>query len=234
MCAADPRGEQAPSPYGRLVLERTRRLWEKQDQHVGDRRRLFAAVAGAVDVDTVLYPGSYVDIAPSFIWPSVTYIDVDRRAERFFADEGGVSELLVEHGVDPDHHAVRFVHADYTDDLDLADCSFDLLVSLYAGFVSEHCTRYLRPGGFLLVNPSHGDAAMASLNSRFRLRGVVVSRSGRYSVRTKELDTYLVPKRDVEVTVELLHETGRGVAYSKSPFAYLFEHVSCPTAAGSR
>ncbi len=173
----------------------------------------------------MLYPGSYVDIAPSFIWPSVTYVDVDRRAGRFFADEGGVSELLVEHGVDPDHHAVCFVHADYTDDLDLADRSFGLLVSLYAGFVSEHCTRYLRPGGFLLVNPSHGDAAMASLDSRFRLRGVVVSRSGRYSVQATDLDTYLVPKRDVEITAEFLHETGRGVAYTKSPFAYLFERV---------
>ncbi len=208
------------------MLERTRRLWEKQDQHVGDRHRLFAAVAEAVDVGTVLYPGSYVDLAPSFIWPSVTYVDVDRRAEQFFADEDGVTHLLVEHGVDPDRRAVRFEAADYTDDLDLDDGSFDLLVSLYAGFVSEHCTRYLRPGGFLLVNSSHGDAAMASLDPRFRLRGVVDSRAGRYTVRTDDLDTYFVPKRDIDVTVELLHETGRGVAYTKSPFAYLFERLA--------
>jgi len=118
---------------------------------------------------------------------------------------------------------VRFIHDNYTNDLDLAEESFDLLVSLYAGFISEHCTRYIRPGGFLLVNPSHGDAAMASLDGRYRLRGVVVSRSGRYSVQTDELETYLVAKRDVEVTVELLHDTGRGIAYTKSPFAYLFE-----------
>ncbi len=156
----------------------------------------------------------------------MTYVDVDRRAGRFFEDEGGIADLLAEHGVDPDHHAVRFVHADYSGDLDLADRSFDLLVSLYAGFVSEHCTRYLRLGGFLLVNPSHGDAAMASLDSRFRLRGVVVSRSGGYSVRTGELDTYLLPKRDVQITVEFLHGTGRGVAYSRSSFAYLFERVA--------
>jgi hypothetical protein len=208
------------------VLERTRRLWEQQDRHVGDRHRLFEAVAREVAASSVLYPGSYVDVAPSFVWPSVTYVDVDRRAERFFSDEGGVSELLFAHDVDPVHHALKFVNADYADELDLADCYFDLLISLYAGFVSEYCTRYLRLGGVFLVNSSHGDAAMASLDPWFRLRGVVVSRSGRYSVLTEELDTYLLPKRDVEVTVELLHETGRGIGYTKSPFAYLFERVS--------
>jgi hypothetical protein len=207
------------------VLERTLRLWEKQDRPVGDRRGLFAAVADAVDVKTVLYPGSYVDIAPSFIWPSVTYLDVDRRATQFFADPDGVKELLVERGVDCDRHSFQFIHADYTNVLGLADESFDLLVSLYAGFISEYCSRYLRLGGHLLVNSSHGDAAMASVDPRYRLSGVVVSHSGRYSVRTDELDTYLVPKRDVEVTVELLHDTGRGVPYTKSPFSYLFERI---------
>ncbi len=208
------------------MLERTRRLWDKQERLVGDRTGLFAAVADAVEVDAVLYPGSYVDIAPSFVWPSVTYADIDRRADQFFADEAGVAELLVERGADPELHAVRFVSASYTRDLDLTSGSFDLLISLYAGFVSEHCTRYLRHGGFLLVNASHGDAAMASLNAQYRLHGVVLSRSGRYSVRTSGLDAYLVPKRDIRVTIELLHETGRGVAYTKSPFAYLFERIA--------
>ena len=70
----------APRPYGRGVQERTRQMWEKQDQHRGDRHRLFTAVAEALDAGRVLYPGSYVDIAPSFVWPSVTYVDIDRRA----------------------------------------------------------------------------------------------------------------------------------------------------------
>ena len=174
----------------------------------------------------MLYPGSYVDIAPSLIWPTVTYVDVDRRAKQFFADVEGVQELLGERGADGDPHIVQFLDADYSGDLDLADGSFDLLISLYGGFISEHCTRYLRCGGFLLVNPSHGDAAMASLDARYRLRGVVLSRSGQYAVQTTELDTYLVPKRDVEITIERLHDTGRGVAYSRSPFAYLFERVA--------
>ncbi len=208
------------------MLDRTRKLWDKQDQHVGDRHRLFTAVAEKVDASTVLYAGSYVDLAPSFVWPSVTYVDMDRRAAQFFGDEEGVEQLLVEHGVDPATRSVRFIGADYTDALGVDDGEFDLLISLYAGFISEHCTRYLRVGGTLLVNPSHGDAAMASIDSRYRLSGVITSRSGGYSVTSRELDTYLVPKRDVDVTRDSLHASGRGVAYTRSPFAYLFERVA--------
>lgn len=205
--------------------DRTRALWEKQCAAVGDRRPLFAAVAAAVDARTALYPGSYVDVAPSFCIPSVVYVDVDRRAARFFADRDGIAEILRGDGIDPAARDVVFVHGDYREPLDLPTASFDLLISLYAGFVSEHCSRLLRPGGWLLVNSSHGDAAMASIDLRYRLRAVVTARSGRYTLHTDELDSYLVPKRDVEVTRELLHTTGRGVAYTRSPFAYLFERI---------
>lgn len=207
------------------MLERTRRLWELQDRNAGDRHRLFTAVAATVDATDVLYPGSFVDLAASFVWPSVTYVDLDRRARRFFADEPGVSELLARHGAEPADRSVRFIGADYRDPLDVEQGEFDLLISLYAGFVSEHCTHYLRRGGTLLVNPSHGDAAMASIDPRYRLRGVVVSRGGEYTVSSRDLDAHLVPRRDVEVTRESLHASGRGVAYTKSPFAYLFERL---------
>ena len=126
--------------------------------------------------------GSYVDLAPSFVWPLVTYVDIDRRAGQFFGDQIGVQELLVEHGVGPNSHSVRFISADYTDLLDLDEGEFDLLISLYAGFVSDACTCHLRVGGTLLVNPSHGDAAMASIDPRYRLHAVVTSRSGNYAV----------------------------------------------------
>jgi hypothetical protein len=208
------------------MLDRTQKLWELQNRHGGDRQRLFGAVAEFVEVSSALYPGSYVDLAPSFVWPSVTYVDVDRRAAQFFSDEDGVNELLEQHGVDPMLHSTRFVKADYRDTIDVDDGSFDLLISLYAGFITEHCTRYLRIGGSLLVNPSHGDAAMASIDERYELRGVVVSRSGAYSVTTEDLDGYFVPKRGVVVSKEMLHSEGRGIAYTKSPFAYLFERVS--------
>ena len=211
--------------YCSRMLDRTHRLWEKQFGSVGDRRGLFRAVADVVDVETVLYPGSYVDLTPSLIWRSVTYVDVDRRANQFFTDTAGVEELLAEIGSDATHPEFRFIHADYSSELSLPESSFDLLISLYAGFVSEHCTQHLRVGGCLLVNPSHGDAAMASIDDRYELRGAVVAAGGSYRVDADQLDTYLVPKRDNDITAGFLRGSGRGVAYTRSPFAYLFERV---------
>jgi len=207
------------------VRSTTADLWAKQDQHAGDRWRLFAAVADAVDAGTVLYPGSYVDIAPSFVWPAVTYLDVDRRAASFFDDCEGVREIIAMHPGGPADPQLAFINGDYTADLSLPDAAFDLLVSLYAGPVSRYCTRYLRIGGSLLVHPSHGDAALASIDERYELAGVVRSRSGTYTVSTDDLGTYLIPKSPVEMTVDVIEAAGRGVAYTKSPFAYVFRRT---------
>lgn len=71
----------------------------------------------------------------------------------------------------------------------MVDQSVGLLVSLHAGFVSEYCTRYLHPGGWLLVNPSHSDVAMASVDPPYRLAAVVNATSGDYKVTDRGLDS---------------------------------------------
>lgn len=200
----------------------TAKLWAKQDEHRGDRHRLFRAVAGFIDADRVLYPGSFVDIAPSFVFPSVTYVDIDKRTPRFFGDAGGICEIIEGHD-GPDDPRVAFIHSDYTVALEVPDRHFDLLVSLYAGFISEHCTRYLRTGGWLLVNPSHGDAAMASIDPRYELTGAITAAAGDYRVVSEDLGAYLVPMKAQRIAKETLHANGRGVAYTKPAFAYLFQ-----------
>lgn len=207
------------------MKERTRRLWAQQNRHDGDRHRLFGTVARAVSASRVIYPGSYVDIAPSFVCDDVTYIDIDRRSAQFFDDSAGVNELIDDHRQDGHAAAWRFIRADYTSDLPIPADHGDLLVSLYAGFVSEHCTTYLRRGGHLLVNSSHGDAAMASIDPKYRLAGVIKSRGGSYTVTDRGLDGYLIPKRPVAVTAEGLHLSGRGIGYTKPAFAYLFQRI---------
>ncbi|SLN17714.1 class I SAM-dependent methyltransferase [Roseisalinus antarcticus] len=209
---------------GAVLRKGTKTLWDKQNRHPGDRSRLFGAVGRVISPAAVLYPGSYVDIAPSMVFPDVTYSDMDRRAARFFDDTDGVREILAEEGAPPDRR-LSFIHADYAE-LSLPEQSFDLLVSLYAGFVSEHCTAFLKVGGHLLVNPSHGDAALAAIDPRYALAGVVVSRSGDYQVSRSDLGAYLQPSKALEITREMLFATGRGVAYTRPAFAYIFERVS--------
>ena len=212
-------------PSLHLMKDLTRRLWEQQDRHVGDRARLFGAVRDFTEDVPVLYPGSFVDVAASFAFGTVTYVDSDRRAARFFADVSGVDEIITQHRVGPSTVAWRFIHADYRNPLDVPDVSVDLLVSLYAGFASEHCTRYLRTGGWLLVNTSHGDAAMASIDPGYSLAAVVKARGGKYAISENNLHDYLIPKQPTTITAESLHKTGRGIAYTRSAFAYLFQRT---------
>jgi hypothetical protein len=202
----------------------TAELWAEQDRHPGDRHRLFSAVAEAVDAERVLYPGSWCDIAASFVWPSVTYVDNDRRAARFFDDADGVREIVAAAGGPADAH-IRFIPADYTQPLPLDHAHFDLLVSLYSGPLSGHCTPYLRLGGMLLANASHGDVALASIDPRYELAAVVLRRGGGYRVSPDDLGSHLVPKRPIEVTRELIERTGRGIAYTKFADAYLFRRT---------
>ena len=202
---------------------KTRALWEKQDQHKGDRWRLFQAVSAALPSQKVLYCGSYVDVAPSFVFDDVTYADVDKRAAQFFADEEGVGDIISEHAGSSDAK-VQFIAGDYTK-LDLERQSFDMLISLYAGFISEPCGKFLRMGGVLLVNPSHGDAALAALDPRFELIGVVTSASGKYKVDFEHLERFMIPKKPQTITRDTIKKSNRGIGYTKSPFAYLFKRV---------
>lgn len=179
----------------------------------------------AIDVATALYPGSYVDIAPSFVFPTVVYVDTDRRAAKFFDDHDGVAAIVAKHSRAAAPPAFSFVAADYTDELPLPVAGYDLLISLYAGPISRHCTHHLRVGGWLLVNPSHGDAALAALDPRYELDAVVHARAGSYRSSRSDLDTFLLPVRPTDVTVESVLAGGRGVAYTRSAFAYLFRRV---------
>ena len=200
----------------------------RYDRHADDRVRLFEAVAAVLPRSArVLYPGSFIDIGPSVWFDRVAYVDIDRSAARFFAQAGGVADLIANKRVTagatsartPD---VQFHAIDYRRQMPFEDRSIDLLVSLYAGFVSEHCTCYLRPGGILLANNSHGDASLASLDPGYLLCGVITARGGRYRVTTGNLGVYLVPKRGFPPTAAELHRINRGIAYTRSPFAYLF------------
>lgn len=199
------------------------------DRHPEDRSRLFEAVSHTTDAGRVLYPGSYIDIAPSFHFDDVTYVDTDRRAARFFAQRDAVHEIVDRHrgttGSSRTFHFAFHRH-DFTTNLPIADESIDLLISLYAGFVSEYCTRYVGLGGHLVVNSSHGDAAMASIDPRWRLVAVVDRSGDRYRVGTERLDDHLIPKRGFPPTHAELHRLGRAIAYTRTAAAYLFRKVA--------
>jgi hypothetical protein len=197
------------------------RLKARYDEYVskrGDELGLFREVARFAVVERVLYPGSYLHITPSLVFDDVVYVDTDRKATRFFREIDDVRALVRELRGTPQpvtiaHHGIDYAHVPER------AASFDLLISLYAGFVSEACGWLLRPGGLLLANDSHGDASLAALDPGFELVGAFTRRD---RLRTDELDTYLQPKSGRTTTTDDLRRTGRGVAVTRDAKAYLF------------
>ncbi len=193
---------------------------DKSDERVG----LYRELAVCHGVKNALYPGSFVQISPSFVIPRVVYVDNDRRTPAFFADPQ--TRRYIEARKEYAENAeVVFHHQSYELELDEPLQSFDLLISQYAGFISQPCKKYLQTGGLLIVNDSHGDASMANLDPDFELVAAVTRRGEEFRVRTDALDEYFKPKRDIELAPELLRESGRGVGYKQVASGYLFRKI---------
>lgn len=196
--------------------------WLSYQSTIGDRSSLFAAVIDEFAPTRALYVGSYLDLSPSTAIPSVTYVDTDRRAARFFADEALVAAQLsgrarMGAGID-----VAFQQADYREALAVADRSVDLLISLYTGPSWDDCRRYLAVGGLFLANASHGDASLAALDPGLSLVAAVHVDDGGYGLHTSDLENYLVPKKPAAAKAEAIRRAGRGIAYTRDAFAYVF------------
>jgi hypothetical protein len=190
---------------------------EKQDERLG----LFERLVERYGVRSALYPGSFVHVTPSFVIPTVVYADSDRRARRFFADPGAV-ELIKGRRTYGEEPTVRFHYGDYAAGFPEPAGSFDLLISQYAGFVSRAGKRYVRLGGHLVANNSHGDASMAALDPDWKLVAVYTRRGERFTLASDELDTYMIPKRGPPPTVESLEASMRGVAFTRRAGGYVF------------
>ena len=126
----------------------------------------------------------------------------------------------------PEDPEIIFHGVDYRKLIDAYHSKFDLLISQYAGFISGVCKPYLRSGGYLLVNNSHGDAGMASLDFDYRFIAAVYRKKGKYRLSEKSLGEYFIPKKDINVTRELLLEMKKGIGYTRTAPLYLFQKMA--------
>lgn len=200
--------------------------WSQYRDSVGDRSSLFGALTDLWPIRCALYVGSYVDLAPSTAIETVTYVDNDPRATRFFADPHLVRAELDGRTRPGAGVEVRFHTADYYQPLPVQDASVDLVISLFTGPAWEHSRRYLHPGGWLLANASHGDASLAALDPSLQLVGVAHEDGSRYRIATDELEDYLIPQRPSAADSDAIRQSGRGIAYTRSAFAYVFRTPS--------
>ena len=187
---------------------------------------LFRELNRKFEIDKVFYPGCYVHITPSLIFSNVTYADSFRSTYKFFEDAASLG-FIKENKEYPEEPSVRFYQQDYYEPFTELTDEFDLLISQYAGFVGQAAKPYLKTGGILVCNNSHGDASMASLDADYELIAVYRRKTDElYSISENNLSDYLQPKSGKQPTQEQLTQAMRGVAYTKSPTGYIFEKVN--------
>ena len=196
--------------------------YEEYMQKSGDRYGLFKLMNDEFSINTATYPGSYIDITPSFFFPITYYIDTDKKAKQFFAHENDIINYIKKNKTYEKDINLKYYQEDYRKDFDEIKNFSDLLISLYAGFISKYCKNLLKKNGLLLANNSHGDASMAYLDEDFDLYGVIDYQNKKYYLKSDKLDEYFIPKKNIIVTKELLEKTNRGVGYTKSANYYLF------------
>lgn len=195
--------------------------YEKQMQREG----LFEVVKQNYSIQSAMYPGSYIHISPSFFIPEVVYVDMDAKAKAFFTDPS-FREIIKEKKTYAKQAEVRFHARNYTDLLPERKEFFDLLISQYAGFISQACKKYLRTGGYLLVNNSHGDAGVAHYDAGFELDSVIHARSGRFTLSRKDLEHYFIPKQPIpEDALSYALARNRGIGYQKTASHYVFRKL---------
>jgi hypothetical protein len=186
---------------------------------------LFRELKKKFNIDKVFYPGSYVHITPSLIFANVTYADSFNNTFKFY-ESANVLEYLKKTKEYPEKPIIRFYQQDYIKPFIELTEEFDLVLSQYAGFVGQSVKTYLKKGGLLVCNNSHGDASMASLDLDYELIGVYRRKTDKeFIISEKNLLNYMIPKRGVKPTKEQLTNTMKGIAYTKSASGYIFRKI---------
>lgn len=171
-----------------------------------------------------LYYQYFVHITPSFFIENMVYVDTDRRTARFFGDPAVIDfiENRKSYKVPP---SISFLQADFTKPLPLSDNSFDILISLYAGFISQHCKQKLKTGGILVANNSHGDSSIAFSDQDFELLSVIKRKGKKFRLMSDGLDSYFQKKNGSPVDRKKVLQRMACEAFSKTAYAYVFTKV---------
>ena len=186
------------------------------------REGLFALISKNFKIYRALYPGSYIHISPSFFFKEVVYVDNDKKAKMFFADLS-FEDIIRMKKIYSETPIFRFYPVNYRSNFTEKDEYFDLLISQYAGFISQECKKYLKIHGILVANNSHGDAQLANIDPDYDFIGVINYRNEKFSYSTKNLEQYFVPKKEgLQISRDYLKSINHGIGYKKTANHYLF------------
>ena len=67
---------------------------------------------------------------------------------------------------------------------------------------------------------------MASISPHYRFIAVMHKRNDKFTISTKNLEDYFVPKKDINISEEFLDSHMRGVGYKKTATDYIFKRIN--------
>lgn len=187
----------------------------------------FLVVNEKFSPQNALYAGSWIHVTPSLVFPHVVYVDLFSKMEDFFTNSN-LLEYIKKHSYYRTEPRLNFHKSDYREDFGEAEASFDLLISLSSGLVSQACAKYLKKDGLLLSNNEHYDASMAYVDPKFKAIGVFRNQKS-LIWSEKEIEKYFLTTRGTPITIEMVIENtkrspskAKHKLKNKSPL-YLFQ-----------
>ena len=142
-------------------------------------------------------------LRPLLFFPQVSYVD----------SLTGIADTLTDPNlrgyVDDNRNyqetpEIRCYQQDYRTFTSEPEASFDLLISLNAGFISQACKRFLPSGGLLLVNDEHYDARRAFVDSDYVFSAAFAGKNLRMETSEAKLASYFKTARGTPLTPEMV------------------------------
>ncbi len=159
------------------------------------------------EIKQVLYPGSWIHLTPSLIFPFVVYVDFFSKMKSMFNDPK-LLQYVVTHSETKTKPKIKFHIVDYREGIPEEKETFDLLISLSGGFVSQYCGSYLKKNGLLFVNNEHYDATKAFVDEEFSPVGVF-SANGKLIQQPKTIQKYFLTNKNELITSEMVLENSK-------------------------
>jgi len=158
-------------------------------------------------IERVLYPGSWIHLTPSLVFTFVVYVDFFAKMKSMFNDQELI-QYVVTHSETKTKPKIKFHIADYREGIPEEKESFDLLISLSGGFVSQYCGSYLKKNGLLFVNNEHYDATKAFVDDDFSPVGVFSS-NGKLIQQPKSIQKYFLTNKNELFTSEMVLDNSK-------------------------
>jgi len=102
------------------------------------------------------------------------------------------------------------------------------MFSFYSGFISQSCKKYLKDGGILICNNSHGDASIAYSDTDYALVSVIKRNVDNFRKTEKNLSEYFKKKDGNPIDKDKVIKRMVGENFTKKGYAYVFRYQKTP------